>query len=178
MGKTSYSGSRKKRRSRRLLLELSWRRDPEALMELADEAMRVMEGSRDEAVEEYARGQLVMSYVICKYWLFFMPPYVEVEYVFESQKYADEFAEKVGRFMDVEKATRTIDDREYPSVRLDWLRWNALRETFNAPAHPLDIIAENFVNEKNSRRAFKRLVRDLVLFAATTDVHIDFTEKQ
>ncbi|MEM2803672.1 MAG: hypothetical protein QXJ05_05745, partial [Nitrososphaerota archaeon] len=61
---------------------------------------------------------------------------------------------------------------------LDWLRWNALRETFNAPAHPLDIIAENFVNEKNSRRAFKRLVRDLVLFAATTDVHIDFTEKQ
>ncbi|MEM2613116.1 MAG: hypothetical protein QXO15_02680 [Nitrososphaerota archaeon] len=176
--KTSSDRSWRERRGRRLLLELSWRRDPEALMELADEAIWIMEDSQDEVVEEFARGQLAMSYVICKYWLFFMPPYVEVEYVFEAQKYADEFAEKVGRFMDVEKATRTIDDREYPSVRLDWLRLNTLRETLKAPMHPLDIIAENFVKEKNPRRALKQLMRDLLLFTLTADVHIEFAEKQ
>lgn len=177
--KTSSSGKswRRGKKHRRLLLEVSLLRDPEALMELADEAMKIMEHCHDEIVEEMARGQLAMSYVVYKFWLFFMPPHVEVEYVFEVQRYADEFAEEVGKLIEVERTTRNIGGKEYPSVRLDWSRWHTLRKSFNAPADPLDLIAENFTREKNPRKALKQLMRDLLLFITATNAQVDFAEK-
>jgi len=151
------------------IVEISCRRDPEFLKELAVEAMRVLEDPEaDDFVKAAARGQLAMSAVVYKFWRFFMPPEVEVEFVFENQRRADEFAEKVGKFVDARRATRIIDGRAYPSVRVDWRQWHALKVMFGGPIDPADLVAENFLREKSPRKALERLMQDMLLFSMIT----------
>ena len=156
-------------RKRQLILEISSKRDPEILKELAEEAMRILEDPEaDDFVKAAARGQLAMSAVVYKFWRFFMPPAVQIEFVFEHQRYSDEFAEATGKFMNVKRALRNVDGRTYPAVRVNWQQWHAMKTALGAPIDPVDLIAENFVRKKNPRKALKRLMQDLVLFSMAT----------
>jgi len=168
-------GPRKQARSGRragervLIAEICCMRDPEILQELAAEALDILESPEaDDLVKAAARGELAMSAAVYKYWRFFMPPKVEVEFVFEHQQYANEFAEIVGKFIDARKATRIIDGRAYPSVRVDWQQWHGMKVMLGGPVDPPDIIAENFVEQKNPKKAIERLMRDLLLFSMLT----------
>jgi len=153
-----------------LIAEIYCMRDPEILQELAAEALDILENPEaDDLAKSEARIQLATSAMVYKYWRFFMPPKVEVEFVFEHQQYANEFAEIVGKFIDARKATRIIDGRAYPSVRVDWQRWHELKLTFGGPVDPPDVIAENFVEQKNPKKALERLMQDLLLFSLTAD---------
>ena len=156
-------------RKRELIAELSCKRDPEILKELAQEAMRILEDPEsDDFVKAAARGQLAMSAVVYKFWRFFMPPDVEIEFVFEHRHYADEFAEKVGRFVDARRATRIIDGKAYPSVRVSWRQWHAMKIVLGGSIEPPDVIAEDFTRQRNPRRALDRLMRDILLFSTIT----------
>lgn len=179
MAKTSrFSRMRGRNEERRvLLMEISRRNDPEALMMLAEEAMRALEDPNcDELTREAMRGLLIMSSAICKYWRFYTPPSVEVEFVFDNQQYADEFAEKAGKIMKARRATRAIDGKTYPSVRVDWTHWHAMKIILGAPIEPPDIIAENFIRQKSPRKALKRLIEDIALFSATIEEHLETSE--
>ena len=156
-------------RKRELIAELSCKRDPEILKELAQEAMRILEDPEsDDFVKAAARGQLAMSAVVYKLWRFFMPPDVEIEFVFEHQHYADEFAEKVGKFVDARRATRIIDGKAYPSVRVSWRQWHAMKIVLGGSIEPPDVIAEDFTQQRNPRRALDRIMRDILLFSTIT----------
>ena len=160
-----------------LIAEIYCMRDPEILQELAAEALDILESPEaDDFARAAARGQLAMSAVVYKYWRFFMPPKVEVEFVFEHQQYANEFAEIVGKLIDARKATRIIDGRAYPSVRVDWQKWHELKLMFGGPVDPPDVIAENFVEQKNPKKALERLMQDLLLFSMITGTEPTFAD--
>jgi len=173
MARRSRKRARLERRAGRheLIAEIYCKRDPEFLKELAAEALDILENPEsDEFVKSAARGQLAMSAVLYKFWRFFMPPAVQIEFVFEHQRYSDEFAEATGKFMNVKRALRNVDGRTYPAVRVNWQQWHAMKTALGAPIDPVDLVAENFVQQKNPRKALERLMQDLLLFSLTAEV--------
>ena len=161
-----------------LLFEISCRRDPELLMQIAEDAMRLLEDpNADEDTKAFARGMLCMSSAFIKIWRFLWPPAVQVEFVFDQHQYADILAENVGKFVKVEKTTRVVDGKEYPSLRIDWESWHSIKTLTGAPIDPPDLLAMNYLGQKNKDKALERLMQDLLLFSLTTEVDLRFADK-
>jgi len=165
------SMSEKRAEKRLLVLEVSCKRPPEVLKALAEEALSVLESPEaDDLAKAAARGQLAMSAVVYKFWRFYLPPAVENQFIFESERLASEFAEAASRFFDVKKSMRNIDGRTYPAVIVDWEQWFAMKRAFGGPVDPPDVIAENYIRERNPKKALERLLEDLLLFSMTAEV--------
>ncbi|MDW8022072.1 MAG: hypothetical protein RMI78_05540 [Nitrososphaerota archaeon] len=163
-----------------LIVEVAEYRDPELLMKNAAEAMKILENSKtDENLRAFALGRLCMSNAFVKFWRFYWPPRVELEWCFDDRRSADALAEAVGKFEKVTRATRIIDGKEYPNVRVDWRFWHALCVAVGAPIPPLDVIAANYIQQKNRRNALEQLARDLLLFMMTVegDLRIETNDK-
>ena len=153
----------------RLVAEIMERRDPTSLAEMSIEALEILEDPEvDEQAKAFALGRLCMASAFVKFWRFYLPQRVEVEWAFDDWRSAEMLAEAIGRFEKVVRSTRIIDGREYPSVRVDWRFWRAMGDVFGAPVAPPDIVAENYLRQKSPRKALKRLMQDLALFSTAT----------
>ena len=160
-----------------LVVEISCRRDPELLMQIAEDAMRILEGpNADEDAKIFAQGMLCMSSAFIKIWRFLWPPSVEVEFVFDQRRYADILAENVGKFVEVQRSERVVDGRKFPSIRVDWQFWNWIKTIANAPIDAPDVIAAKYVQQRNKERALEELLQDLTLFALSTGADLNFVQ--
>ena len=152
-----------------LVAEVVERRDPALLMEMAAEAVEVLENPEtSDDIKAFMLGRLCMAGAFVKFWRFYWPPKVELEWVFDDPRKAKMLADVIGRFENVIMSTRSIDGKEYASVRLNWQFWRAMGDVFDAPVAPPDIIAENYLRQKSPRKALKRLMQDLALFSTAT----------
>ena len=160
-----------------LVVEISCRRDPELLMQIAEDAMRILEDSNaGKDAKVFALGMLCMSSAFIKIWRFLWPPAVQVEFVFEQRQYADILAENVGKFTKVERSERVIEGKRFPSVRIDWEFWYSIKALADAPIDAPDIIAAKYVQQRNKERALEELLQDLTLFALSTGADINFVQ--
>jgi len=169
--KLKKSMSEKRAEKRLLVLEVSCKRPPEVLKALAEEALSVLESPEaDDLAKAAARGQLAMSAVVYKFWRFYLPPAVENQFIFESERLASEFAEAAKNFMNVKKSMRNVDGRTYPAVTVNWEQWYSMKVSMGAPIEPVDLVAEHFIRQRNPKKALERLLQDLLLFSMTAEV--------
>ena len=161
-----------------LVAEVVERRDPELLAEMAAEAVEVLENPEiSDDVKAFMLGRLCMAGAFVKFWRFYWPPKVELEWVFDDPRKAKMLADVIGRFEKVIMSTRSIDGKEYASVRLNWQFWRAIGDLIGAPTTPLDIVAERYLQQRSTRKAVKRLMEDLLLFSLTADADFRFADE-
>lgn len=122
-------------------------------------------------------GPILLSSAFIKIWRFLWPPRVQIEFVFEQQQYADILAENLEKFTKITRSKRVINGRAYPSIRVDWEFWYSIKMAAGAPIDPPDIIAQNYLRQKNKRKALEELARDTILFMATMGIGPTFVEE-
>ena len=153
-----------------LIVEIVEYRDPQALAEMSIEALETLEDPEtDEDLKAFALGKLSMSMTLAKVWRFYIPQKVEVGWIFENLQSAEMVAEVIGRFAKVVKSTKTIGEKSFPCVFTDWAFWRRIGDVLGVPPAPVDLIAQRFIEERNPKRALKRLTEDLVLLSMITE---------
>jgi len=157
-----------------LVAEVVERRDPALLMEMAAEAVEVLENPEtSDDIKAFMLGRLCMAGAFVKFWRFYWPPKVELEWVFDDPRKAKMLADVVGEFEKVVMSTRSIDWKEYASVRLNWQFWREVGDLIGAPPSPLDVVAMRYLEQKSMRR----LMEDLLLFSVTVDADLRLADE-
>ena len=145
----------------KVVVELIEYMSPEMFKDTVREALDILEKSENEFMKGYAQGMLDISKTVARIWIFYWPPRVEVEWVFEDFKSAERYAEALREFTEPSTGYRKYNGRELPAVRIDWTSWYTLRTMLGGRLHPLDIVVQEYLLEKSKKKAMKNLAENM-----------------
>jgi len=166
---------------KRVFVEFSEMRDPEALAEIAEVAEKLIKSAETDAEKSYAMGVLAMSTNVLKKWRFGFDekarkPFVEVEYIFDKVEAAEMLwtaLKAVG--VNARKRVTEINGNKLPAVLVDWKQYRELISKLGGPIMPLDVVAADFIMQESVKTAIDVLVKYsvfMILLGVANEIEI------